>query len=337
MKKYNVAICGATGAVGETMLKVLQERNFPVRIMKLLASYRSVDKKYKFCNQDVLVEELTKDSFKDIEIALFSMGTELSKEFAPIAVENGATVIDNSSAFRMDKSVPLVVPEVNPQDVLWHKGIIANPNCSTIIMVLAINPIHKVSKIKRLVTSTYQAVSGTGKKAIEELREQSRAFLDGEKVISEVYPVHIAFNVLPHIDDFYEDGYTKEEMKMVHETHKIIGDNSIKITTTSVRVPVFTSHSLSINLELESKLTREDVRGILNRAPGVKVMDDPGNLIYPTVLNSSGNDLVYIGRIREDNSIENGINLWVVSDQLRKGAATNAIEIAELLIEKGLI
>ncbi|MGB3345883.1 MAG: aspartate-semialdehyde dehydrogenase [Candidatus Humimicrobiia bacterium] len=334
MKKYNVAICGATGAVGETILKVLQERNFPVEKLKLLASYRSVGKKYKFLNQDIMVEELTKDAFKDTEIVLFSIGAELSKEFAPIAVENGATVIDNSSAFRMDKDVSLVVPEVNPQDVLGHKGIIANPNCSTIVMVVAINPIHKISKIKRIVASTYQAVSGTGRKAIEELKKQSRAVLNSKEVKSEVYPVQIAFNILPHIDDFYEDGYTKEEMKMVHETHKIIGDNSIKITTTSVRVPVFTSHSLSVNLELESKLTREDVREILSKAPGVKVMDDPENLIYPTTLDSSGNDLVYVGRIREDNSVENGINLWIVSDQLRKGAATNAIQIAEILIEK---
>lgn len=334
MKKYNVAICGATGAVGETILKVLQERNFPVEKLKLLASYRSAGKKYKFLNQDIMVEELTKDAFKDTEIVLFSIGAELSKEFAPIAVENGATVIDNSSAFRMDKDVPLVVPEVNPQDVLGHKGIIANPNCSTIVMVVAINPIHKISKIKRIVASTYQAVSGTGRKAIEELKKQSRAVLNSKEVKSEVYPVQIAFNILPHIDDFYEDGYTKEEMKMVHETHKIIGDNSIKITTTSVRVPVFTSHSLSVNLELEYKLTREDVREILSKAPGVKVMDDPENLIYPTTLDSSGNDLAYVGRIREDNSVENGINLWIVSDQLRKGAATNAIQIAEILIEK---
>ncbi|MFH1584319.1 MAG: aspartate-semialdehyde dehydrogenase [Actinomycetota bacterium] len=337
MKKYNVAICGATGAVGETMLKVLQERNFPVEKLKLLASYRSVGKKYKFLNQDIMVEELTKDAFKDTEIVLFSIGAELSKEFAPMAAENGAIVIDNSSAFRMDKDVPLVVPEVNPQDVLWHNGIISNPNCSTIVMVVAINPIHKISKIKRIVTSTYQAVSGTGREAIEELEEQSRAVLNGEEVISEVYPVQIAFNVLPHIDDFYEDGYTKEEMKMVHETHRIIGDNSIKITTTSVRVPVFTSHSLSVNLELESKLTKEEVRDILSKAPGVKVMDDPENLIYPTTLNSSGNDLVYVGRIREDDSVEGGLNLWIVSDQLRKGAATNAIQIAEILIEKNLV
>jgi aspartate-semialdehyde dehydrogenase len=337
MKKYNVAICGVTGAVGETMLKVLQERNFPVEKLKLLASYRSVGKKYKFRNQDVLVKELTKDSFKDTEISLFSIGAELSKEFAPMAVENGAIVIDNSSAFRMDKDVPLVVPEVNSQDVLWHNGIISNPNCSTIVMVVAINPIHKISKIKRIVTSTYQAVSGTGREAIEELKNQSSAVLNNKKVISQVYPVQIAFNVLPHVDDFYEDGYTKEEMKMVYETHKIIGDNSIRITATTVRVPVFTSHSLSINLELESKLTREEVREILSEAPGVKVMDDPKNLIYPTTIDSSGNDLVYVGRIREDNSVENGINLWVVSDQLRKGAATNAIQIAEILIKKGLI
>lgn len=337
MKKYNVAICGATGAVGETMLKVLQERNFPVEKLKLFASYKSKGKKYKFLNQDIFVEELTKDSFKDTEIVLFSIGAGLSKEFAPIAVENGATVIDNSSAFRMDKNVPLIIPEVNPEDVSWHNGIIANPNCSTIIMVVAINPIHKISRIKRIVTSTYQAVSGTGKNAIEELKKQSRAVLDGEKVISQVYPVQIAFNVLPHIEDFLEDGYTKEEIKMVHETHKIMGDNSVRITATTVRVPVFTSHSLSVNLELESKLTKEEVRDILSKAPGLKVMDDPENLIYPTTLNSSGNDLVYVGRIREDDSVENGLNLWIVSDQLRKGAATNAIQIAEILIEKNLV
>ena len=337
MKKYNVAICGATGAVGETMLKVLKERNFPVEKLKLFASYKSKGRKYKFLNQDIFVEELTKDSFKDTEIALFSIGAGLSKEFAPIAVENGATVIDNSSAFRMDKNVPLIIPEVNPEDVSWHNGIIANPNCSTLIMVVAINPIHKISRIKRIVTSTYQAVSGTGRKAIEELKKQSRAVLDGEKVTSKVYPVQIAFNVLPHIEDFYDNGYTKEEMKMVHETHKIMGDNSIRITATTVRVPVFTSHSLSVNLELESKLTKEEVRDILSKAPGLKVMDDPENLIYPTTLNSSGNDLVYVGRIREDNSVENGLNLWIVSDQLRKGAATNTIQIAEILIEKNLV
>ena len=337
MKKYNVAICGATGAVGETMLKVLQERNFPIRKLQLFASYKSKGKKYKFLNQDIFVEELTKDSFKDTEIALFSMGAVLSKEFAPIAVENGATVIDNSSAFRMDKNVPLVVPEVNPEDVSWHNGIIANPNCSTLIMVVAINPIHKISRIKRIVTSTYQAVSGTGRKAIEELKKQSRAVLNSKEVISQVYPVQIAFNILPKIEDFLEDGYTKEEMKMVHETHKIMGDNSIRITATTVRVPVFTSHSLSVNLELESKLTKEEVRDILSKAPGLKVMDDPENLIYPTTLNSSGNDLVYVGRIREDDSVENGLNLWIVSDQLRKGAATNAIQIAEILIEKNLV
>lgn len=337
MKKYNVAICGATGAVGETMLKVLQERNFPVENIKLLASYRSVGKRYNFFNQDVLVEELTKDSFRNVEIALFSIGAVLSKEFAPIAVKNGATVIDNSSAFRMDKNVPLVVSEVNPEDVSWQNGIIANPNCSTLIMVVAINPIHKISRIKRIVTSTYQAVSGTGRKAIEELKKQSRAVLNSKEVISQVYPVQIAFNILPHIEDFLEDGYTKEEMKMVHETHKIMGDNSIRITATTVRVPVFTSHSLSANLELESKLTKEEVRDILSEAPGLKVMDDPENLIYPTTLNSSGNDLVYVGRIREDDSVENGLNLWIVSDQLRKGAATNAIQIAEILIEKNLV
>ena len=337
MKKYNVAICGATGAVGETMLKVLQERNFPVEKLKLFASYKSKGRKYKFLNQDIFVEELTKDSFKDTEIALFSIGAGLSKEFAPIAVENGATVIDNSSAFRMDKNVPLIIPEVNPEDVSWHNGIIANPNCSTLIMVVAINPIHKISRIKRIVTSTYQAVSGTGRKAIEELKKQSRAVLNSKEVISKVYPVQIAFNVLPHIEDFYNNGYTKEEMKMVHETHKIMGDNSIRITATTVRVPVFTSHSLSVNLELESKLTKEEVRDILSKAPGLKVMDDPENLIYPTTLNSSGNDLVYVGRIREDNSVENGLNLWIVSDQLRKGAATNAIQIAEILIEKNLV
>lgn len=337
MKKYNVAICGATGAVGETMLKVLQERNFPVENIKLLASYRSVGKRYNFFNQDVLVEELTKDSFRNVEIALFSIGAVLSKEFAPIAVENGATVIDNSSAFRMDKNVPLVVSEVNPEDVSWQNGIIANPNCSTLIMVVAINPIHKISRIKRIVTSTYQAVSGTGRKAIEELKKQSRAVLNSKEVVSQVYPVQIAFNILPHIEDFLEDGYTKEEMKMVHETYKIMGDNSIRITATTVRVPVFTSHSLSVNLELESKLTKEEVRDILSKAPGLKVMDDPENLIYPTTLNSSGNDLVYVGRIREDDSVENGLNLWIVSDQLRKGAATNAIQIAEILIEKNLV
>jgi len=332
MSEYNVAIVGATGAVGEEMRRVLEQRDFPVKDIRLLASERSAGRRLTFKRVGIAVKELTKDSFKGIDIALFSAGGSISKEFAPIAAEAGAVVIDNSSAFRMDKNAPLVVPEVNPEDVQEHNGIIANPNCSTIQMVVALKPIHDISPIKRIVVSTYQAVSGTGKKAIDELREQSKAVVADGRMNIEVYPHQIAFNLLPHIDVFLDNGYTKEEMKMVNETRKIMHAPEMKITATCVRVPVFVSHSEAVNIETEKKIPLSKVRETLEKAPGVEVIDNLEENLYPLPIEAEGQDECYVGRIREDESIENGINLWVVSDNLRKGAALNAVQIAELLV-----
>ncbi|MCL5772425.1 MAG: aspartate-semialdehyde dehydrogenase [Actinobacteria bacterium] len=339
MKEYNIAIAGATGAVGNVFLSILEERKFPVKNLLALASSKSVGKKIKFKGEEFEVKELTKDSFKNIDIALFSAGASRSLEFAKYAVDSGAVVIDNSSAFRMEPKVPLVVPEVNPQDILKHEGIIANPNCSTIIMVVAINPIYKLSKIKRIIVSTYQAVSGAGAKGLIELKDQTEKIIFGykEDMKCEVFPVRIAFNVIPQIDIFLENGYTKEEMKMVNETRKILGDNEIKISATTVRVPVFTSHSESVTIETEKKLSLDEIRIALKNAPGIKLKDDFKNNIYPTPLDSSDKDDVFVGRIREDISFENGICLWCVGDQLRKGAALNAIQIAEMMINKRII
>jgi len=336
VKEYNVAIAGATGAVGQVFLSILEERNFPVKNLMALASSRSLGKRVKFRNEEIEVKELTGDSFKNIEIALFSAGASRSKEFAKYAVESGAVVIDNSSAFRMDEGVPLIVPEVNSQEVFSHTGIIANPNCSTIIMVVAIKPIYDLSPIKRIIVSTYQAVSGAGAKAIIELEEQSRKIISqkNDEIECSVFPVQIAFNVIPHIGAFLENGYTVEEMKMQDETRKIFNDYSINISATTVRVPVFTSHSESLNIETKSKITVEQVRKALKNAPGVILKDDFKNCIYPTPLDSSKRDDIFVGRIREDISNENCINMWVVGDQLRKGAALNAIQIAEVLINK---
>ncbi|HAW59869.1 MAG TPA: aspartate-semialdehyde dehydrogenase [Actinobacteria bacterium] len=333
MKEYNVAIVGATGAVGEEMRKVLEERNFPVANLKLLASARSAGRRLTFKRTGTLVEELSAGSFKEVDIALFSAGASVSREFAPLAVKAGALVIDNSSAFRMEPDVPLVVPEVNPEKVRENKGIIANPNCSTIQMVVVLKPLHNRSRIRRVVVSTYQAVSGTGKGAIRELLEQSKAVLAGEPAKAEVYPHQIAFNLLPHIDVFLENAYTKEEMKMVNETRKIMDDPEMRITATCVRVPVFVSHSESVNIETEEKITAEEAREILKRAPGVEVIDDPGSCAYPLPIFAEEKDSCYVGRIREDDSIENGLNLWIVADNLRKGAALNAVQIAELSIK----
>lgn len=332
MSEYNVAIVGATGAVGEEMRRVLEQRDFPVKDIRLLASERSAGRRLTFKRVGIAVKELTKDSFKGIDIALFSAGGSISKEFAPIAAEAGAVVIDNSSAFRMDKHVPLVVPEVNPEDIKEHSGIIANPNCSTIQMVVVLKPIHDISPIKRIVVSTYQAVSGTGKKATDELREQSRAIVADGNMSIKIYPHQIAFNLLPHIDVFLENGYTKEEMKMVNETRKILHDPDMKITATCVRVPVFVSHSEAVNIETEKKIPLNKVREALEKAPGVEVIDNIEENLYPLPIEAEGQDECYVGRIREDESIENGINLWVVSDNLRKGAALNAVQIAELLV-----
>jgi len=333
MRKYKVAVVGATGAVGREMMKVLEERNFPVAELKLFASPRSAGRKLEFKNEQIPVFELTKDAFEGIEIALFSAGASRSKEFAPYAVKAGAVAIDNSSAFRMDKEVPLVVPEVNPQDIKWHKGIIANPNCSTIQMVVVLKPLHDLAKIKRVVVATYQAVSGTGGKAIQELEAQVKAYVAKYKLPIEVYPHQILFNVLPEIGKFLDTGYTEEEMKMVNETKKIMGDDSIRVTATTVRVPVFISHSEAVNIEFEKEITPQQAREILQHAPGVEVIDNPGNHEYPLALNAAGKDSTYVGRIRKDVSVEHGLDLWIVADNLRKGAALNAVQIAEKLIK----
>ncbi len=336
MKEYNIAIAGVTGAVGKVFLSILEERGFPIKTLVGLASSRSVGKRFKFKGEEIEVKELGKDSFADVDIALFSAGASRSKEFAEKAVESGAVVIDNSSAFRMEDDVPLVVPEVNPDDAFSHKGIIANPNCSTIIMAVAIKPIYDLSPIRRIVVSTYQSVSGAGARAILELEEQTKSIIcNSEKDIKPgVFPVQIAFNVIPHIDIFLENGYTKEEMKMHNETRKIFNDSSINVTATTVRVPVFTSHSESINIETENKITIQQAADAIKKARGVVLYDDPGGLVYPTPLEVSEKDDVFVGRLREDYTIKNGINIWAVGDQLRKGAALNAIQIAELLINK---
>lgn len=336
-KSYAVAVTGATGAVGLEMIKVLEQRKFPVGSIKLLASERSEGKELSFAGRPVKVEKLSKDSFKGVQVALFSAGASRSLEFAPAAAASGAVVVDNSSAFRMDPEIPLVVPEVNEHAIGQYKkrGIIANPNCSTIQMVVALKPIHDAARIKRIVVSTYQAVSGTGLKAIDELLTQTRAILNNSREIQRrVYPHQIAFNCLPHIDSFLDNGYTKEEMKMVNETRKIMEDPTIQVTATTVRVPVLHSHSESVNIETERKLTAREVREILSRAPGVVVVDNPAMSEYPLAIHAAGRDEIFVGRIREDESIPNGINMWIVSDNVRKGAALNAVQIAEILIEK---
>jgi len=324
---------GATGAVGEEMRLTLEQRNFPLGSLKLLASSRSAGKKLKFRGKEIVVEELKPESFEGVEIVLASAGGSVSQQFAPEAVKRGAVVVDNTSAFRMDPEVPLVVPEVNPHAIQRHKGIIANPNCSTIQMVVALKPLHDVAKIKRVVVSTYQAVSGTGLKAIDELHQQTRALMDGKEYPAKVYPHQIAFNALPHIDVFLDNDYTKEEMKMVNETKKIMEDDSIKVTATTVRIPVYRGHSESVNIEFASAITADQAREILAKAPGVKVVDDPSKNIYPLAIDCDGRDETFVGRIRKDDTVEHGLNLWVVSDNLRKGAALNAVQIAEHLIK----
>jgi aspartate-semialdehyde dehydrogenase len=337
-EKYNVAVVGATGAVGNEMVSILQQRNFPVANLKLLASTRGAGTEMEFKGKQYTVEVLNENSFAGIDIGLFSAGGSVSEKFAPIAGKAGCVVIDNTSAFRMDPQVPLVVPEVNAHAISQYpkKNIISNPNCSTIQMVVALKPIHDVARIKRVVVSTYQAVSGTGKRAIKELESQVLAIYGNKEIETSVYPHQIAFNCLPHIDVFFDNGYTKEEMKMVNETKKIMEDNSIGVTATTVRVPVFFGHSEAVNIETEKKLTAEDVRKILSKAPGVIVVDNPKKFEYPLAIYAAGKDETFVGRIREDESIPNGINMWVVSDNIRKGAALNAIQIAEILIQKYL-
>ncbi|MBM7868397.1 aspartate-semialdehyde dehydrogenase [Heliobacterium gestii] len=336
MKKYNVAIVGATGAVGQELLKVLAERNFPVGELRLLASARSAGKVVTYQGQEYTIGLTDEKAFAGIDIALFAGGSA-STEFAQAAVEAGAVVIDNSSAFRMDPAVPLVVPEVNPEDVDWHKGIIANPNCSTIIMAVALKPLHDAAGIERVVVSTYQAVSGAGKEGITELSEQTGQVLRGEPVDPKVFAHPIAFNLIPHIDVFQDGDYTKEEWKMIKETRKILHEADMRITATTVRVPVYRSHSESLNIEFKRKITAAEAKEILAKAPGVIVIDDVQNKQYPMPLYTSDKDEVFVGRIREDLSIDQGLNLWVVADQIRKGAATNAIQIAEVLIQRNRI
>jgi aspartate-semialdehyde dehydrogenase len=331
MREFNVAVAGATGAVGSKMLEILEERDFPVKNIRLLASERSIGKQLKFRGETFAVEQLTRTSFNDIDIALFSAGGDRSREFAPHAATAGAVVIDNSSAWRMEPKVPLVVPEVNPEDVKWHSGIIANPNCSTIAMIVPIKPLHDAANIKRIVVSTYQSVSGTGQKAIDELRQQTEAIVAGEKPVANVYPQQIANNLLPQIESFLPNGYTTEEMKLLNETRKMLHDDNIKVTMICVRVPVYISHSEAVNLETEKKLSADEARAILAKSPGVKVVDDPAKGEWPTPIMAAGKDECFVGRIREDESIDNGLNLWVVADNLRKGAALNAVQIAELL------
>ncbi len=331
MNPKAVAVAGATGLVGRQMLKTLEERNFPIKSLKLLASERSRGRTMTFKGETVPVEVLTETSFEGVDIALFSAGGGTSKKFAPCAARSGCVVVDNSSAWRMDPDVPLVVPEVNPGDIAKNKGIIANPNCSTIQMVVVLKPLHDAARIRRVVVSTYQAVSGAGNKALDELTTQTRAVLDGKESAPAVFPHPIAFNVIPQIGDFEDNGYTSEEMKMVHETCKIMGDDSIRVTATTVRVPVINGHSESVNIETERKLTAAQARELLAKAPGVVVTDDPARSVYPLAVNATGKGETFVGRIREDLSHPSAIDLWVVSDNLLKGAALNAVQIAELL------
>ena len=334
MKQYRVAIVGATGLVGQEFIRILEQRNFPMSSVRLLASNRSAGRKLFVRHEEIEVEETVPESFENIDIALFSAGGDTSRHFSPMAARAGAVVVDNSSAFRMDPGVPLVVPEVNPEDIKWHRGIIANPNCSTIQMVVALYPLHKVNPIKRVIVDTYQAVSGTGSAAVEELTTQTKQVLEGQEVVSSVYPHQIAFNVLPEIDVFLDNAYTKEEWKMVEETRKIMHANEIAISATCVRVPVFTGHSEAVNIEFSRPMSPDEARQILALAPGIKVLDDTTISLYPHAWLAAGTDEVYVGRIRQDASHPSGLAMWVVSDNLRKGAALNTIQIAEEMIRR---
>ncbi|HNX29122.1 MAG TPA: aspartate-semialdehyde dehydrogenase [Syntrophomonadaceae bacterium] len=332
----NLAIVGATGAVGQEMLKVLAERNFPLKDLILLADPKEAGKTVKYKDNDLIVQAASPEIFAQADAALFAVDSSISKILAPMAVKNKCLVIDNSNAFRLDDKVPLVVPEVNPEDISLHQGLIANPNCSTIIMVVAINPIHKAAGIKRIVVSTYQAVSGAGAAGIIELTDSVAAYQSKMKLEPKVFKHPIAFNVIPHIDIFEENDYTREEMKMVFETRKILHDSEINIAATAVRVPVYRSHSEAINIETKINITAEQVRNILAVAPGVIIQDKPDDNIYPMPLFAADTDEVYVGRIRKDISADNGIVLWVAADQIRKGAATNAIQIAEYVVSHSL-
>jgi aspartate-semialdehyde dehydrogenase len=332
----NVAVVGVTGAVGTEMLRVLERRDFPVDELRPLASSRSAGKNITFRGKELPIQELTADSFAGMNIGLFSAGGGISRKFVPYAIEKNCVVVDNTSAFRMDKGVPLVVPEVNADRISEHNGIIANPNCSTIQLVLVLKPIHDTVKIKRVVVSTYQAVSGAGLKALDELKKESEHILSEKGEFNRsIFPHQMAFNVLPQIPQsnaFLQNGYTDEEMKMINETRKILEDSSFRITTTTVRVPVFRGHSESVNIETVGKLSADQARDLLSRAEGVVVLDDPSKQLYPLAINAAGKDETFVGRIREDHSVENGLNMWIVSDNLLKGAALNAVQIAEKLL-----
>ena len=330
-KNLHVAIVGATGAVGIEMMKTLEKRGFPVSKLTLLASARSAGKTLPFAGEEITIQELTANSFEGVNVALFSAGGSISKEFAPIAVKAGAVVIDNSSAFRMDPEVPLVVPEINGADIKRHRGILANPNCTTAITLMALWPLHKEFRVKRIVASSYQAVSGTGAQAIEELRSQIAAIVAGEPVVRNVYPHQIAFNVLPHVDSFLETGYTKEEMKMQNEGRRIMHHPTFKASVTCVRVPVYRAHSVSVNAEFERPVSMTEAREVLGNAAGLDVVDDPSKSEYPLPLTAAGRDNCQVGRLRYDCALENGLAFWVAGDQLLKGAALNAVQIAELL------
>ena len=332
-KMYNVAVAGATGAVGVEMVKTLEKRNFPVKSLKLLASKRSAGKTMTFKGEPVVIEELTHDSFKGVDIALFSAGGDISREFAKSVVDSGAVMIDNSSAFRMEDDVPLVVPEVNPEDIKWHKGIIANPNCSTIIMLVAVAPLHRAKKLKRLVAATYQATSGAGAKGMDELLVQTRQLLNNEPIEPKAFAHRIGFNLIPHIDVFKDNGYTKEELKMLYESRKMLHEPELMVSCTCVRVPVLRAHSEALNLEFAEEITPDEARAILKNAPGVDVVDDPANKRYPMPVDATDTYDVLVGRIRQDISRHDkrGLDIFVAGDQVLKGAALNAVQIAELL------
>ncbi|HIW01341.1 MAG TPA: aspartate-semialdehyde dehydrogenase [Candidatus Desulfovibrio intestinipullorum] len=337
MGKMTVAVCGATGAVGREMLNTLHQRQFPATEVVAFASSRSAGTTVPYGDKELTVRELKEDSFEGIDLALFSAGGSTSTKFAPYAAKAGCVVVDNSAAWRMDDRCPLVVPEVNPEDLSWHKGIIANPNCSTIQMLVALKPIYDAVGIRRIVVSTYQAVSGTGQKGIAELEKQVRDLFNGRDIEHKAYPYQIAFNILPHIDIFLDNDYTKEEMKMVNETRKMFHDPLIRVTATCARVPVFYGHAESVNIETEKKLTARECRALLSQAPGVRVIDNPHELLYPMPIMCAGQDDTLVGRIRDDESVENGLNLWVCADNIRKGAALNAVQIAEELIRRDLV
>lgn len=336
-ENLTVAVAGATGAVGREMLKTLHDRNFPATRVRALASARSAGSRVPFGDEELVVEELKDDSFAGVDLALFSAGGSTSEKFAPLAVRSGCVVVDNSSAWRMDPRCPLVVPEVNPGALEQHQGIIANPNCSTIQMVVVLKPIHDAVGITRVVVSTYQAVSGTGQKGMEELERQVRDLFNGRDPENRVYPHRIAFNALPHIDVFLENDYTREEMKMVNETVKILDDPTVRVTATCVRVPVFYCHAEAVNVETKKKMTPKEARILLSQAPGVRVFDNPREGLYPMPAYCVGDDEVYVGRVREDETVDKGLNMWIVADNVRKGAALNAVQIAEELLARDLV